>query len=575
MVGEGGVGAVRDLLRIRDVRLLLLGQAVSQAGDWLYDVALLVYVLDATGSAAWVAAAGMVRLLPWILFAPLGGLVADRVDRRRVLVACDLVQLAGMLGLMVVAAANGSPALAIGVAGLAATAGVAASPSLQAALPLLVEERRLASVNALMTAIGSLSMVVGPAIAALLLVLGSPAAAFGLNAITFAFSAACALLVRTPLGPSAHEPGDRSAEQRQASAIGRAIADLGAGVRVLASSPAAAAYVLIGSAVMFAYGAQVVLWAVLADTRLETGGDGLTLLYVAYGIGGVAATIPASRAASDRSGGAILVTGTVIGGIAIASLAAAALLAPVLALVAVQGVVVTIVDVLVITLLQRTLGPAVLGRAVGAMDSLTSIAMVGGSVMAPALVTTLGLEAAFLASGMALVVAGGAALVPILAQGRRGRDAAASLAGRVQALAELSLFAGAPRFALEAMAAGSREIAVEDGAQVIREGDEPDALYVLLAGSAVVTARATGAEWLNVMGPGDFFGEIGLVKHITRTATVTATQPCRLMRIEGETFLSLVGAGVAQRGVLGRSVGLRLARSRDRAGASPDAASPG
>ena len=100
---------MRDLLRIRDVRLLLLGQAVSQAGDWLYDVALLVYVLDATGSAAWVAAAGMVRLLPWIFFAPLGGLVADRVDRRRILVACDLVQLAGMLGLMLVAAVNGSP----------------------------------------------------------------------------------------------------------------------------------------------------------------------------------------------------------------------------------------------------------------------------------------------------------------------------------------------------------------------------------------------------------------------------------------------------------------------------------
>ena len=91
------------------------------------------------------------------------------------------------------------------------------------------------------------------------------------------------------------------------------------------------------------------------------------------------------------------------------------------------------------------------------------------------------------------------------------------------------------------------------GEAVIREGDAPDALYVLVDGAAVVTSGAGGR--LNAMAAGDFFGEIGLLKGVPRTATVTTTEPCTLLRIEGDVFLSLVRTGVAQRGVLGRSVG--------------------
>ena len=91
---EGGETGLRDVLRHRDLRLLLAGQAVSQAGDWLYNVALIVYILDATGSAAWVAAVELAHLVPWIVMSPIGGLMADRIDRRRLLIAGDLVQVA-------------------------------------------------------------------------------------------------------------------------------------------------------------------------------------------------------------------------------------------------------------------------------------------------------------------------------------------------------------------------------------------------------------------------------------------------------------------------------------------------
>jgi CRP-like cAMP-binding protein len=128
---------------------------------------------------------------------------------------------------------------------------------------------------------------------------------------------------------------------------------------------------------------------------------------------------------------------------------------------------------------------------------------------------------------------------------------------RVGLLAGLSLFANAPRFALEGLAASCRELRVPAGEDVILEGDAPDALYVLVAGAAAVTA-SPGRELRNTMAARDSFGEIGLLKGIPRTATVTTTLPSTLLRIEGDTFLSLVRQGVAHRGVLGRSVGLRL-----------------
>ena len=60
-------------LRARNVRLLIGGTGLSQIGDWLYNVALIVFVFDRTGSATWVAAAGIVRLVPYVLFGTPGG----------------------------------------------------------------------------------------------------------------------------------------------------------------------------------------------------------------------------------------------------------------------------------------------------------------------------------------------------------------------------------------------------------------------------------------------------------------------------------------------------------------------
>jgi MFS family permease len=65
---------------------------VSETGNWLYAAATIIYILGATGSAAWVGVAAVVRLSPYILFEPLGGAIADRYDRRKVMIAADLAR---------------------------------------------------------------------------------------------------------------------------------------------------------------------------------------------------------------------------------------------------------------------------------------------------------------------------------------------------------------------------------------------------------------------------------------------------------------------------------------------------
>jgi MFS family permease len=315
--------------------------------------------------------------------------------------------------------------------------------------------------------------------------------------------------------------------------------------------------VAVAGGILFAYTSQVVLWAVLADEHFGIGADALTVLYAAYGLGGILATVPAARAAAGRDIGRVLAGAVVIGGLSVVALARVTDLPVAVALVAIQGVVVTMADVLGITLLQRALGAAVLGRAIGTLDSATSVAMVSGSAIAPVLLGAGGLGGGFVVIGIALALVGVAAAVVL----RRPALVSADTVERARRLAGLPLFAGAPQFALEGLAESCREMRVAAGTVVIREGDAPDDLYVLLTGAATVTTVASAAP-INTMHAGDFFGEIGLLRRVPRTATVTTTEPSTLLRIDGELFLELVGAGVAHGATLGRSVGQRIARTR-------------
>src|ERR1700761_2625347 len=113
-------GTIRAALRYPAFRKLLGGLAVSQIGDWLYNLALVTLVYSRTHSALWAGVTTAARVVPIVTLGPLGGAIADRFDRRRLMIASDLIRLALMLVLALVALAQ-LPILLAPVVAAAAT----------------------------------------------------------------------------------------------------------------------------------------------------------------------------------------------------------------------------------------------------------------------------------------------------------------------------------------------------------------------------------------------------------------------------------------------------------------------
>jgi MFS family permease len=159
-------------------RRLLASLAVSQAGDWLYNLALLAFVYERTHSSAWLGITTAARVLPIVVCGPLGGVLADRYDRRRIMIASDAIRLGLMLALAAVAATGLPIVLAPVIAALSTAASSAYMPCVAASTPRLVDDADLPAANAARSAIGQICIVAGPGFGALLLLVGSPSLAF-------------------------------------------------------------------------------------------------------------------------------------------------------------------------------------------------------------------------------------------------------------------------------------------------------------------------------------------------------------------------------------------------------------
>jgi CRP-like cAMP-binding protein len=128
---------------------------------------------------------------------------------------------------------------------------------------------------------------------------------------------------------------------------------------------------------------------------------------------------------------------------------------------------------------------------------------------------------------------------------RRSAARAEALSARVALLERLEIFAAASRPILERLAALASEVTFARGAEIIREGDPADALYILVLGEVEVSARGEqgGPErFLRTMSAPTYFGEIGVLQRVPRTATVRATSPCRCERIDGADLVEALNS---------------------------------
>ena len=191
------------VLREREFRLFYAGQTVSVIGDAMLLIALSFAVLDLTGSVTDVGLVIAASRAPLVLTVIAGGVVADRVSRRRLMVVADLVRMVA-LGVTAVLLVSGDATLWELIA-LQAASGVAAGffyPALTGLLPLTVSAEHLQPANALRALSDSTAKIAGPAVAGILVVAAGPGWALGVDAATFGVSAVSLALLHLP----AHVP---------------------------------------------------------------------------------------------------------------------------------------------------------------------------------------------------------------------------------------------------------------------------------------------------------------------------------------------------------------------------------
>ncbi|MBI2780544.1 MAG: MFS transporter [Chloroflexi bacterium] len=554
-----GLGVYRQLLANRPLTRFLFGQFISGIGDWLYIVAIFVLIYRETGDAALVGLFGAVRVIPYVVLSIPAGVIADRFDRRLVLLVSDLWR-GSMMVLLTILVLVEAPVLPIAVVAILATCGSAFwYPAFGAYLPNLVtDERQLGPANSAWASLQNLSFIIGPAVGGLLLAFGGVTVAFVLNALTFVVIAVIlwSLPPSKPRARGAASPTPAPAESTQREPAAPAGTAPAAGV---ARRPILGLLIIQATAGFFDSGMQV-LTVVLAINVLNAGEAANGYLNAAIGVGGLIGAFASGVLVLRRNLGTPLILGAIVFGIGVVVLGVVPILAVAIValIVAYSGAI--LLDVVMTTIFQRVVPDEQRGRWTGILGSLFTLAGAGGALALPVLVVNVGAAPTLSAAAAALVVA---TFVGRILIGGAARREPSRFETTLAEVARLPLFVGVPASRLEAALARIREVAVTAGEVVIRQGDAADRFYMIESGAFVVT-RASGPDAeptvLRELGPNEVFGELGLLQGSPRTATVTARTDGVLLALEGRDFLKLAGAGGPLRG---RLLGLYTGGSSD------------
>ncbi len=202
-----------DIWAGRDVTVLWIAQVLSQAGDSVYQIALMWLMLDLTGSKALTGLAAMSAYLPTLLFGILAGAVADRVNRRRAMMAADaaraclvaIVPLASWAGILV----GGRGALILGCVTFAvACVATIFNPARDALVPDIAPPGKLTVANGLIQTSWQLAMFLGPSLAGLVIPFTGLMYLFRVNAGTYLLSMMFILLLPAAAGRLGHDGAD-------------------------------------------------------------------------------------------------------------------------------------------------------------------------------------------------------------------------------------------------------------------------------------------------------------------------------------------------------------------------------
>ena len=325
-------------------RHLWSGQVVSEIGDWLNNIAVLALVLELAGPARQgraIAVYAIARHLPLFLFGPIAGVVVDRADRRRVMIAADVLRAVLAAGFLVAQQFSSLPAIyAVGASLFAVSAFFNAAK--RATIPVIVTETdELLGANSLSASTTAATIAVGSALGGLVSTLVGRDLVFILNAATFLVSALMIGRIRLPARVNAREehPGrQRGASQsvdlttamavesfpveqsahasihrRITDGLGRAVFEFREGLRYVRSDGLLAAVFIVAAGWGLGNGVARALYSVFGARLGELTASawaarprdfGISMLFVAMGVGGVLGAPLARRfnAAGDSLG---------------------------------------------------------------------------------------------------------------------------------------------------------------------------------------------------------------------------------------------------------------------------------
>jgi MFS family permease len=291
-------------LRHRNYRLLWLGTLVSSSGDWMDQIALNWLVYQLTGSAVYLGVLNLCRLAPILVFTLIGGVIADRVERRRLMFTTQTIAM--LLALLLAALVSTGVVQVWMVLLIAIGRGVMMSfnqPARQSLISELVPHGDLMNAIALNSATLNLTRVIGPAIGGVLIVWVGVAGAFYLNAASF---------LAVLYGLSRMRFSERTVKARRG-----VVHDLVEGVRYLNGQPALRTLVVLALVPMVLGMPYMTMLTVFAKDVLGVGGGGLGLLTASTGVGAVAGALFVASLSGSGRRGRLMFAGLILFGLAL------------------------------------------------------------------------------------------------------------------------------------------------------------------------------------------------------------------------------------------------------------------
>ena len=515
------MAALRSALANRDLARLLASFAAAALGSWAFMIALALYAYSKGGAGA-VGVAVLVRMAPSAVVAPYASMLADRHSRRKVLAVGGAARALLAGGAAAVVGLHGPFALVLVLAAATNIAGIAHKPAQAALIPQLSRTPlELAAANVCWSTIDSIAFVGGSLVVAVLVAVAGLGVAFAALAGAFGVSAlfAWSLPADTPPPPLEEH----------------VTVELMRGFRTVHLLPELRLLVGVFTVDAFVQSMMDVLIVVAALEVLDIGQSGAGWLNACWGLGGIAGAAVATGLLGRGRLAWGLFAGCVLAGLPFALIGVIGSTGAAITLMLVLGVGFALCEIASLTLTQRLAAGDVLGRVYGVEETLYVAATALGGLVGALLVAPLGARWAIVLTGLVL---------PALAVGLRLRLSEFEAGAEVPEAAfgmlrRLSLFASLPVAMVENLALRAQVGRFGSGADIITQGAEADGFYVIQEGRVEVYVDGTLRR---EEGPGEYFGEIALLRGGQRTATVRAVEPVTVLALARDDFLEGIGA---------------------------------